>query len=112
MAAYVLERSGWVERVELLPASRVLKEEEAKEWLRRKDWGWYLQDDEARAQLQHLATGIRDVEKKELLSMPDVAVGDELLLIGYVHPATPDPKKRGKSVSRRGPEWLYQIHQR
>jgi hypothetical protein len=112
MAAYVLERDRWVERVELLPAARVLKEKEVRHWLRKNDWHWYLEDDEARAQLNHLATGIRDVQKKELPSMPNIDTGDELLLIGYVSHATADSKKSGKPISSRGPEWLYRIYRR
>jgi hypothetical protein len=112
MAAYVLERARWVERVELIPAARVLKEEEVRQWLRSNDWHWYLEDDEARAQFHHLATGIRDVQKKELPSAPDIDIGDELLLIGYVSRATADSKKPGKPIRRRGPEWLYRIYRR
>ena len=112
MAAYVIERDRWPDKDELLPLVRPLTEEEVKQWLRNNDWRWYLVDDEARAQLQHLAIGIRDVQKKELLSKPDVTSGDEVLLIGYVSPATADPKKPGKAVRRRWPEWVYKIYRR
>jgi hypothetical protein len=103
MAAYVLERARWHDRPDLIPAARPLKEEEVRQWLRTKDWRWYL-DDEARAELNRLATGVRDVEKKKLLSKPDINIGDELLLIGL--------NKLGEPMGSRGPEWLYEIYRR
>jgi hypothetical protein len=112
MAAYVIERDRWIENAELLVAPRPLNEEAVKQWLRENDWSWYLVDDEARAQLQHLAIGIRDVQKKELLSRPEFDNDDEVLVIGSVHRASPQPKKPGKKVRSRSPDWQYKIYRR
>lgn len=101
MAAYVLERDRWDERVFL--KSEVLEtEEKVKRWLKTNDWRWYLEDEETRAHLQQLATGIRDVQKKELPSMPDINIRDEVLVMGHASHVT----------GSRGPEWLYRICRR
>jgi hypothetical protein len=112
MAAYVLERAHWKEPADLLAAAKPLKEKDAREWLRTKDWRWYVEDHEAREELNRLTIGIRDVEKKELADMPDPDEGDELLLIGYAPRATDAWKKPGKPPKRRSPHWLYLIYRR
>jgi hypothetical protein len=112
MAAYVLERAHWDEPADLLAAAKPLKEKDAREWLRTKDWRSYLVDDEALEELNRLAVGIRDVEKRKLAATPELDDGDELLLIGYAPRATPEWKKPGKPVRRRGPNWLYLIYRR
>lgn len=99
MAAYVLERERWGARNDLIPKSKVLDTEaKVKRWLEKpNDWRWYLEDDEARARLEKLATGICDVRKRKLPSMPNINIGDEVLLI-----------RRGPE-GPEGPEWQYEI---
>src|SRR5437016_3983514 len=112
MAAYVIEADRWDEKAELLVAYRPLNEQEVKQWLQKNDWCWYLVDYEARAQLQRLAIGIRDVQKKELLAKPEFDNGDEVLVIGSVHRASPQPKMPGEKVRSRSPDWQYKIYRR
>ena len=109
MAAYVIERNRWKDGGDLIPQSHpAAEEDQAKQWLRdHVDWRWHLVDAEAKECLKRLATGMRDVQAKKIDDMPTITVGDDLLLLRRVPHASAEPKKPGKEVRKRKPDWVY-----